>query len=256
MGMQHRVLRDAMKGALRLFYPPQCLACGEPVAASGDGAIALCAGCWREARFITGTCCDGCGVPLPGDGGGAADDGLLCDHCLQLARPWERARAALVYSGTGRQLALTLKHGDRPDMAPQLAGWMHRAAAPLVRPGMIVAPVPLHLRRLLRRRYNQAELLSARIAESHSLTHLPDLLRRTRHTPAQDHRDAAARFENMENALAVRPRHLAALRGCPVLLVDDVMASGATLTAATEALLAAGSGPVFIVVLARAVRDD
>lgn len=245
-----------MKGALRLLYPPQCVACGTPVAAQGDEPGQLCPACFPDMRFIAGAACTRCGVPLPDDGTGADDPLLSCDDCLSLARPWAQGRAAMVYSGTGRRLVLALKHGDRPDLAPALATWLARAASPLIGPDTVVAPIPLHLRRLLKRRYNQAALISGRVARAHGVLHLPDLLLRQRHTPGQDHRSAGDRFANVAGALAVNPRRAAAVAGRPVMLVDDVMASGATLAAATNALLAAGSGPVSVAVLARAVKDD
>lgn len=241
-----------MKAALRLLYPPQCISCGQPVA---DGTAELCPDCWRETRFITGCACTRCGAPLPDDGTGI-EAGATCDDCLHIARPWRRGRAALVYSGTGRQLVLALKHGDRPDLAPHLAGWLTAAAAPLIRPGMIVAPIPLHFRRLFRRRYNQATLLAAHLAKARGLPHMPDLLLRKRYTPGQDHKGVSDRFDNIAGALALNPRRSARVLGRPVLLIDDVMTSGATLAAAAEVLLAAGSGPISIAVLARAVKDD
>jgi len=244
-----------MKGALRLVYPPQCLCCGAPVAEEGG----LCPACWREAEFIQGTCCGRCGVPLPGDGlEDAADEAaglLVCDDCLRIQRPWLRGRAALAYRGTGRQLALMLKHGDRLDLAPALGDWVARAAQPLLRPGMVVVPVPVHLRRLLRRRYNQAEMLARHVARAHGLAHLPGGLRRLRHTPMQDHGSVGDRFANVAGAIAVPARMASRLQGRAVLLVDDVMASGATMAAAAEALRTAGAGPISVVVLARAVKD-
>lgn len=245
-----------MKGALRLLYPPQCVACGAPVAGSGGDPGQLCPDCFSDTRFVTGAACARCGVPLPDDGSGAADPWLACDDCLRMARPWVRGRAAMVYAGAGRRLVLALKHGDRPDLAPALASWLARAAAPLIEAETIVAPIPLHLRRLLKRRYNQAALISGRVARAHRVDHLPDLLLRRRHTPGQDHGTLDERFANVTGALAVNPRRLAAVAGRPVLLVDDVMASGATLTTAAETLLVAGSGPVSVAVLARTVKDD
>ncbi|WP_240602414.1 double zinc ribbon domain-containing protein [Paracoccus endophyticus] len=254
MGLILRGLAAAMKGALGAVFPPQCLSCGEGVAADG----ALCPACWREAEFIGASACARCGVPVPGDAPQSEDEAaaLVCDDCLMRDRPWRHGRAALVYGGTGRALVLALKHGDRPDLAPPLGRWLAAAAAPLVRPGMLVVPVPLHPRRMLRRKYNQAALLAAQVARTHGLTHRPALLQRTRHTEMQDHRGVADRFANVAGALRVAPRHTAAVLGRAVLLVDDVMASGATAAAAAEALIAAGSGPVSVAVLARAQRKD
>ena len=244
-----------MKGALRLVYPPQCLSCAAPLAEEGG----LCPDCWREAEFIQGICCSRCGVPLPGDGlDGDADEAaglLICDDCLAVQRPWLRGRAALVYRGTGRKLALMLKHGDRLDLAPSLGDWVARAALPLLRPDMLVVPVPVHPLRLLKRKYNQAEMLSRQVARAHGLTHEPRLLRRILHTPMQDHGSVGGRVANLDGALAVPDRMAARVQGRAVLLVDDVMASGATLAAAARACQAAGSGPISVVVLARAVKD-
>lgn len=244
-----------MKGALRLVYPPQCLSCDAPVAEEGG----LCAQCWRETDFLHGLGCAQCGAPLPGDEDSASADaqaGLLCcDDCRRHPRPWRQGRAAVAYRGTGRKLSLMLKHGDRLDLAPALGRWVAQAAAPLVQPDMLVVAVPVHPRRLLRRKFNQAELLARGVAQAHGLTHLVQALRRRRHTPMQDHGSVADRFANVADAFAARAATRVRLAGRPVLLVDDVMTSGATLTAAAQALIAAGSGPVSVVVLARAVKD-
>ncbi|MFD1882692.1 double zinc ribbon domain-containing protein [Paracoccus pacificus] len=258
MGFEHRLLPRGWKVALRLLYPPQCLGCGATVDHEGG----LCGDCWRETRFIREDCCDLCGVglPAPGDvddpgGGVAADQRLLCDDCVILSRPWVRGRAALDYSGGGRRLVLALKHGDRPDLAPALGQWLASAAQPLARPGMIVAPIPIPARRLLRRKYNQSALLAATVARQLGLEHRPGLLQRLRHTPAQDHRDLHERFDNQADAIGVRGP-AGDLAGRPVMIVDDVMASGATMTAAATALHAAGAGPIVTAVLARAAKND
>ncbi|TXB70094.1 ComF family protein [Paracoccus aurantiacus] len=243
-----------MKAALRMIYPPQCLGCSAAVEQDG----ALCPQCWRDCAFVSGCACRRCGVPLPGSGDGDAalgDASMICDDCLRVERPWRHGRAALIYSGVGRQLVMSLKHGDRPDLAGPLGGWLSVAAAPLVRPGMVVAPVPLHPRRLLKRKFNQAALLSAQAARVHGLMHRPTLLYRRRSTAAQDRRSLTERYENLKDALGVTPRHRHEIEGRSVLLIDDVMASGATMTAAAEALLEAGAATVSIAVLARAVKE-
>jgi predicted amidophosphoribosyltransferase len=237
-----------LQAALRLIYPPQCLTCDALVTSD----FGLCGPCWRETPFITGLVCDLCGQPLPGEDPGQA---VHCDDCLLIARPWVQGRAAVLYRDNGRKMVLGLKHGDRLDLVKPAAGWMARAAAPLVRPDMIVVPVPLHWTRLLLRRFNQAALLSREVARASGLAHCPDLLTRRRNTGSQEGRDRDARFRNLSGALNVNRRRGARIAGRPVLLVDDVMTSGATLAAATEACLASGATGVFILVLARVAKD-
>jgi predicted amidophosphoribosyltransferase len=245
-----------MLGALRGILPPQCLACGAEVT-SDHG---LCPDCWRETVFLSGLVCDLCGAPLPGEDSGRPEH---CDDCLRTPRPWRQGRAALLYTGTGRRLVLALKHGDRLDLVPPLAGWMQRAAAPMLGPDLapdlapefIVAPVPLHRWRLVKRRYNQSALLAGALARAAGLRHIPDLLTRVEATPSQEGRDRAARFANLEGAIRATPRRVAALSGARVLLVDDVLTSGATLAAASEACLAAGASDVSVLVLARVAKD-
>lgn len=236
-----------MQALLQLLYPPQCLSCGGLV----DSDFALCPECWRDTPFITGLVCDSCGTPLPGE-----DDATVhCDDCLTLARPWAQGRAALLYRDRGRDIPLALKHGDRTDLAGPAARWLLRAAQPILRPGMILAPVPLHWLRLFRRRYNQSALLSAALARLAGLDHVPDLLIRSRRTPTQDGRDRDGRFRNVTGAIRAHPRHAPRLKGAEILLIDDVMTSGATLAAATEACLAAGAMRVSVAVLARVAKD-
>jgi len=244
-----------VQGALRLLYPPQCVACGE----LADAEFGLCGKCWREAGFISGLVCDCCGAPLPGgpDGPGAvaeAPEALRCDDCLAIARPWKRGRAAFLYGETGRRIALALKHGDRTDLARPAADWMLKAAGPILVPGMLVAPIPLHWFRLFRRRYNQSALLAERLAHEARLAYCPDLLVRSRGTPSQDGRDRAGRFANVAGAIRPHPARKGRLMGRHVLLVDDVMTSGATFAAAAEACLAAGAREVSVLALARVAK--
>ncbi len=249
MGMQALLRKVAHNRALlHLVYPPQCLSCGARVTTD----FGLCADCWRDTPFISGLACTKCGTPLPGDDAAAE---VLCDDCLTIARPWGHGRAALLYKDNARKLVLALKHGDRIDLAGPVASWMTRAAQPLLLPGMLVAPIPLHWLRLLKRRYNQAALLSAGVAKLSGLEHCPDLLRRRRNTGTQDGRDRDGRFSNMTDALIVPPNRAARVEGRHILLVDDVMTSGATLASAAEACIAAGATGISVLVMARVAKD-
>ncbi|MFV2033577.1 MAG: ComF family protein [Halocynthiibacter sp.] len=238
-----------MQSALRLLYPPQCLTCSTLV----DSAFGLCGPCWRETRFIYGLACSKCGAPLPGEDD---DENVLCDDCIQIARPWSRGRAAMVYTGNARKLVLSLKHGDRTELARPATEWMLRVAGPVLQPDMLVAPVPLHWTRLLRRRYNQAALLAKGVANKAEKTFCPDLLVRRSRTQSLDGLSRDARFAQLSGKITLHParRHLVA--GRSVLVVDDVMTSGATLGASAEACLSGGAAEVNILVLARVAKDD
>jgi ComF family protein len=238
-----------LQAALQVLYPPQCISCSAPVLSD----FGLCADCWRETPFIAGLVCDQCGVPLPGDNG---DEAVLCDDCMAIARPWAQGRAALSYRDNGRRLVLALKHGDRMDLARPASGWMLKAARPILQPGMLVVPVPLHWFRLVRRRFNQAALLSRGIARAAGLEHCPDALVRKRSTGSQEGKTRDARFANLVGAFQVPKSREGRVEGRHILLVDDVMTSGATFAGATEALYAAGARSVSVLCLARVAKDD
>ena len=240
-------VRSALRMALHTVFPPRCLCCGEAVG-TDDG---LCGPCWRETSFISGTVCDCCGTPLPGDDPGP----VLCDACLAQPRPWTRGRAAFLYAGTGRKLVLQLKHADRLDLVPPLAVMLARAAEPILRPKMLVAPVPLHRLRLVRRKFNQSAMLAQGLARERGLACVPDLFVRTRPTATMEGMTRVERMANLEGAIAVTPKHFDRIKGKHLLLIDDVLTSGSTLEATAEAALAGGAAKVSVAVLARVARD-
>ncbi|MFD2738375.1 ComF family protein [Sulfitobacter aestuarii] len=161
----------------------------------------------------------------------------------------------MLYRDTARRLVLALKYGDRLEVSRPAAKWMARSAADLLCDDMLVVPVPLHWRRLAARRYNQSALLASSLARETGLACCLDLLQRPLSTPPFKKMDSAARFATMQGAIRVRPKRRQRIVGRPLLLVDDVMTSGATLSAATKACVEAGSGPVCVVTLARAAKD-
>lgn len=239
------LLGRAARAALDLLLPPECLTCDAPVDVPGR----FCARCFAITAFITDPMCAVCGVPFthPGQGGPEG----LCPGCRSHPPPWGQARAALRYDAQSRRLVLPMKHADRPDLARPLAALMARAGAGLLDRAEVLVPVPLHRRRLFARRYNQAALLSAALARLAARPAVLDALVRVRATPSLGDLTAEARAATVAGAFAVRPNRRPRLAGRRVLLIDDVMTSGATASACAGALLSAGAAEVDVLVAAR-----
>nr|WP_256368561.1 MULTISPECIES: ComF family protein [unclassified Ruegeria] len=244
---KYRIARR-IQTALALIYPPRCMGCGALTASD----FGLCGACWRETPFIGGTVCESCGVPLMGTQDGYR---IECDGCLKAPPPWKAGRSALLYDGKARALILALKHGDRPELARPAARWMAQAGHELLRPDMVIAPVPLHWSRLLKRRYNQSALLAQHLGQDSGLDCVPDLLVRKRRTPVLDGKTAQERAEILKDAIRIHPRRVQHLNDRDVLLVDDVMTSGATLAACARVCQDAGANHIFVLALARVAKD-
>ncbi|WP_404379698.1 double zinc ribbon domain-containing protein [Caenispirillum salinarum] len=241
-----RPLRTASRAVLDALLPPRCLACGTLVAEPG----ALCAECFGGVEFLVDPVCNSCGDPfeLP------MEPGALCAACIDAPPPWRRARAVFEYDGVARDLILRFKHADRTDSAPAFARWMMRAARPLVEDADLIAPVPLHRGRLMKRRYNQAALLARQLDRLGGVPagrFAPNLLLRARKTPPQEGMGRAARRRNVRSAFVLSDPD--SVGGRVVLLVDDVMTTGATVGECARVLRQAGAAAVDVVTLARVV---
>jgi ComF family protein len=235
----------AGRALLDLLLPPHCAACGAPVDAPG----LLCAECFRQTGFITEPFCIRCGVPFANAALGGIEH--LCPGCRSAPPVFQRARAALRYDAQGRRLILPFKHADRTELATVLAPHMARAGAALLREADLLVPVPLHRGRLFRRRYNQAALLAKAVGRIAGRPSVPDALRRLRATESLGEKSATERAAEVAGAFVVRPSRACRIVDRRVLLIDDVMTSGATANACANALLAAGATSVDVLVAAR-----
>ena len=232
---------------VRAFYPPQCGLCEAPT----ETEHALCGSCWADMYFL-GRGCQKCGAPLLGltDGTDA-----ICDDCTRIARPWLRGGALLAYKDGGRRFVLALKHGDRTDLALTAGPWMARAISKLNLHDPVIVPVPLHRSRLRHRRYNQAALLAVATARHSRSDVCLDALRRAKRTLPLDGATRDQRFERLSGAIEVNRKRAARIAGRDIVILDDVMTSGATFSASAEACQRAGAEKVCVLSLARAIRE-
>ncbi|HYD68387.1 ComF family protein [Azospirillum sp.] len=239
------MLARFLAAALNALLPPRCLSCGAPVDRQGG----LCPACWGALTFITAPHCACCGLPFAYQQG----DGTLCGACVASVPAFARARSVLVYDDASRPLVLGFKHGDRTHAAVAYGAWLARAGAELLADADLLAPVPLHRWRLFRRRYNQAALLAQAAGRVSGRPVVPDLLVRRRSTPSQGGLDRAGRQKNVAGAFRLK-RGKAEVAGKRVVLVDDVMTTGATLAECAKVLRRAGAARVDVLTLARVVR--
>lgn len=239
-------VRGTVRRAVDLVLPPRCLGCGDLVGAPG----AVCPACWAGIDFIAPPLCRCCGLPFDYDEGPDA----VCGDCARSPPVYGRARSAMVYNDTSRRLVLAFKHADRIDAAPAWGDWLSRAGGALLADADMLVPVPLHRGRLISRRYNQAALIAQALGRVSGLPVCVDALRRIRATPSQGRMNRSQRERNVAGAFAVADRRRDRVGDARIVLIDDVMTTGATLAACVQPLLHAGAANVDVLTLARVVR--
>lgn len=240
-------LHAVVELAQNLIWPPQCPVSFAPVRRHGE----LSPAAWTGLTFVSAPQCRTCGLPFDYPSAGVDSSGTVCASCLARPPSYDLARAALVYDAVSRDLVLPFKHADRRDMVERFARWMWTSIAAETASDAVVMPVPLHWRRLLKRRYNQAGLLAGAVARLGGRVFDPDSLIRPRPTPSQAGQGARARKRNVAGAFSLSR----SLSGQDVLLVDDVLTTGATVNACARLLKRAGAGQVNVVTLCRVVRE-
>lgn len=231
--------------ALDLVFPPCCLGCRKAVGGHGG----LCAECWNEMRFVERPYCERLGAPFDRDLGGAA---LISPQALAAPPTFARARAVASYeSDIARALVNRLKHYDRLELAAPMGRWMARAGAELLRDADLLVPTPLHRLRLAARRFNQSAALAREVARECGVPLETMALERVKPTTPQVGLTRAQRAANLSGAFKVDATRAARLLDANVVLVDDVLTTGATANAAARALLKAGAARVDLLVFAR-----
>jgi len=240
-------LRKAGRAAQDLIFPHHALDAGSRASSSGLTAVG-----WSKIAFLEAPVCDGCSLPFAYDMGA----GVRCPACEARPRAFERARAACLYDEHSRDLILQFKHADRLDLAKLFSLWLGRAAGELVEAADAVVPVPMHPLRLIRRRYNQAAEIARPLARRAGLAYWPGALKRKRAGESQAGKSGSGRRRNVQGAYVCSPGWEKRLQGKRILLVDDVMTTGATLDACAKALTRAGAAGVDAAVIARVRESD
>lgn len=241
----HHGFRAALRFALDVALPPLCPSCREPL---GDG-VGLCAACWSRLSLIEPPYCARLGIPFVYDPG----PGLLSMEAIANPPAYQRARAAVRYDEVAKALVHGFKYGDRLDLAPMMGRWMARAGRELLTGADGLVPVPLHWRRLWARRFNQSAALAGAISGISGVPVLHGPLKRVRATQQQVGLSQAQRAENVQGAFRVSPEGKAEVTGRRLILIDDVLTSGATVDTCARALLRAGAAQVDVLVFARVV---
>jgi ComF family protein len=234
--------RAILRAALDLALPRLCAACREPV--EGEG---LCPKCWSKLSFISRPYCERLGVPFVYDPG----PGILSMEAIANPPAYQRARAAVRFDEISRALVHALKYGDRLDLAPMMGRWLGHAGRELLTGADALVPVPLHWRRRWARRFNQSAILAAAVSATSGLPVAADALRRVKPTAQQVGLSRSERAANVQGAFRVPPEGKAAIVGRRLVLIDDVLTSGATVEGCAKALLRAGAANVDVLVFAR-----
>jgi ComF family protein len=234
----------AAKLALDIALPTLCISCREPV--EGEG---VCAECWARLSFIAPPYCPRLGIPFVYDPG----PDMLSMEAIANPPAYARARAAVRYDDVARTLVHALKYQDRIDLAPAMGRWMARAGRELLDEADVLIPVPLHWRRAWRRRFNQSGALARVIGRQTGVKLAAEALRRIRPTEQQIGLSRTQRASNVQGAFKVAPDRQVLVAGRRVVLVDDVLTSGATADACARALLRAKAASVDVLVFARVV---
>src|ERR1700676_1022641 len=244
LGVCRGAWRHTARLALDIALPTLCVACREPV--SGEG---VCAKCWAKLSFIAPPYCPRLGIPFVYDPGPE----LLSMEAIANPPAYARARAAVRYDDVARTLVHALKYQDRTDLAPAMGRWMARAGREILREADALIPVPLHWRRGWSRRYNQSGALARVIERQSGVKLASEALRRVRATEQQIGLSRPQRASNVQGAFKVAPERSADIAGRRVILVDDVLTTGATVDACARALLRAKAAAVDVLVFARVV---
>ncbi len=253
--LHDRIFSPLIEQAIDLLMPPHSLLSGLQIdKAVSDHIDNLHSNAemelWQKIKFLDAPCCDVCGFPFEFNQGEEA----LCAPCIAYPPRYDKGRSAVAYDEFSRKLVLDFKHGGRTDGLDFFALQMARAGRELLEQTDIIVPVPLHAARLRKRKFNQSALLAGKLSKNSGVPYHCDVLRRRKNTPSQGTQTFAQRRKNVAGAFHIIPRYANLIKNAHVLLIDDVLTSGATLNACASVLKRHGAAKVYVLTLMRVVR--
>lgn len=236
--------KSIFQKTIDFLVPLTCPYCGKIISSKQ----VLCDECFKQIHFISGTKCYRCGCPLPYNDS-VSDAKVLCGACLKKRPVYDQARSVFIYDCFSRNAILKFKYGDRTDLRKFFVHFMIKAGADLFEKTDIIIPVPLHWRRKLKRMYNQADVLGELLAKKLNKSYCSNLLIRRKNTHTQENKTLQERLKNVRNAFQIN-KHLV-IEGKSILIIDDVLTTGATMNACAKELKKNGAKAVYVLTIAQ-----
>ncbi len=240
------MLRKPLEILSDILFPPRCVGCATVIKDYGN----LCHVCWGNIRFLNSNACRICSFPLEY----IDEDSPLCAQCTAAPPIFNQSSSAIIYDEHSSKLITRFKYGDNTLVASYLAKLMVNANRANVDEVDYIIPVPIHKKRLLQRKFNQSALLAKQISKDCNAKFVPDMLKRTKHTPPQASLSAKKRKENVKGCFAINNKYADVIPGTSVLLVDDVVTTGSTLNECSKILKKEGVENIYILTLAKTVQ--
>lgn len=234
------------KNAMEFTFPHTCICCDKSI----EKEKIFCDDCFSKIPFVEGNLCYRCGrklnlLPI--------NEKMLCADCLNKRPIYDKARAAFQYNTVSKSCILKFKNTGRMDYKKQFVALLEQAGKDLFPDTDIIMPVPLHWRRKVSRGYNQAGVIGKALSKKIKIPYTDKILIRSRHTPKQEKKTNKERHKNVKNAFMVKkPRKI---KNKTVLLIDDVLTTGATVNTCAKELKKAGAQTVFVLTIAHTTRE-
>ena len=242
--IESKKMKKILKFFLNFLLPPTCPICHQRIESNG-----LCPKCFSGLEFIGTQKCSICGKPLDA----IIPKMAVCGACLKNPPYFRQAEAVFKYNDTSKKLILAFKHVDHVDLNNLFIKWMEQNSGKLIQKNDLIIPVPLHWRRLLKRKYNQSALIAQGLAKNFGKIYDPLTLIRRKPTKSQGHLSPKERQKNIKNAFYVKNSNK--IKDKTILLIDDVFTTGATVNECAKVLLQAGAKSVDVLTIVRVVRE-